>query len=163
MGIDDHSNSKRNHLPDMGAVLCLLGHLHRASGDSKRAMDAYIESLRVNPYLWEAFDGLIELGRHLLDNSSLTSTGVSLRVENCFKPTSTMRALREATHTTNIDAQTNIAGSSNYTLADISETSRPVSASTFQPIFNWGKTQSTFSGRFNRPLTPGFNSQVGSY
>lgn len=59
---DDHSNSTRNHLPDVGAVLCLMGHLQRASGDSKRAMDSYIEALKGNPYLWEAFDGLIELG-----------------------------------------------------------------------------------------------------
>jgi anaphase-promoting complex subunit 3 len=52
----------RNHLPDLGALLCLMGHLYRGSGDSKRAMDTYIEALKVNPYLWEAFDGLIELG-----------------------------------------------------------------------------------------------------
>lgn len=32
------------------------------SGDAKRAMDTYIEALKVNPYLWEAFDGLVELG-----------------------------------------------------------------------------------------------------
>jgi hypothetical protein len=25
-------------------------------------MDTYVEALKVNPYLWEAFDGLIELG-----------------------------------------------------------------------------------------------------
>jgi anaphase-promoting complex subunit 3 len=59
---DDHNNSSRNHLPDIGAVLCLMGHMQRASGDSKRAMDTYIEALKANPYLWEAFDGLIELG-----------------------------------------------------------------------------------------------------
>ena len=59
---DDHSNSTRNNLPDIGAVLCLMGHMQRGSGDSKRAMDTYIEALRANPYLWEAFDGLIELG-----------------------------------------------------------------------------------------------------
>ena len=60
--LDDHSNSTRNNLPDIGAVLCLMGHMQRASGDSKRAMDTYIEALKANPYLWEAFDGLIELG-----------------------------------------------------------------------------------------------------
>jgi anaphase-promoting complex subunit 3 len=68
---DDHSNASRNHLPDTGAVLCLMGHMQRASGDSKRAMDTYIEALKVNPYLWEAFDGLIELGLYLLSLFSL--------------------------------------------------------------------------------------------
>ena len=48
-----------------------MGHMQRASGDSKRAMDTYIEALKVNPYLWEAFDGLIELGLYLLSWFSL--------------------------------------------------------------------------------------------
>lgn len=67
--LDDHSNSARNNLPDIGAVLCLMGHMQRASGDSKRAMDTYIEALKANPYLWEAFDGLIELGMTLNSHS----------------------------------------------------------------------------------------------
>lgn len=32
-------------------------------------MDTYIEALKVNPYLWEAFDGLIELGMNLPPSS----------------------------------------------------------------------------------------------
>src|SRR5947207_1233186 len=68
---DGHSNSARNHFPDIGAVLCLMGHMQRASGDSKRAMDTYIEALKANPYLWEAFDGLIELG--IIANSNFSS------------------------------------------------------------------------------------------
>ena len=63
---DDHSSATRNNLPDVGAVLCLMGHMQRASGDSKRAMDTYIEALKTNPYLWEAFDGLIELGTSVI-------------------------------------------------------------------------------------------------
>jgi len=63
--VDDHGDSTRNHMPDLGSVLCLIGHLQRCSGDCKRAMDSYIEALKVNPYLWEAFDGLIELGENL--------------------------------------------------------------------------------------------------
>jgi len=61
--LDDHADNTRNHLPDLGAMLCLAGHLHKGAGDNKRAMDSYIEALRTNPYLWEAFDGLIELGK----------------------------------------------------------------------------------------------------
>jgi anaphase-promoting complex subunit 3 len=39
-----------------------MGHMQLGSGDSKRAMDTYIEALKANPYLWEAFDGLTGLG-----------------------------------------------------------------------------------------------------
>lgn len=156
---DDHSNVSRNHLPDTGAVLCLMGHMQRASGDSKRAMDTYVEALRVNPYLWEAFDGLIELGRFPFSSDLLTCIGVSLRVENCFKASSTMRALREATHTTNIDTPAASTNAFDFPLADIPETSRPASSSSFQPIFNWSKSQPPFSGRFNQPITPGFEPE----
>jgi len=144
----------------MGAVLCLMGHLQKASGDSKRAVDAYIEALRVNPYLWEAFDGLIELGIPLPRVSSLLiAAGVSLRVENCFKATSTMRALRESTHTTNIDAHSSIVGGSTFSLAEIPDP-RSTSTTAFQPIFNWDKSQPTFSSRFNQPLTPAYVIQM---
>jgi hypothetical protein len=68
---DDHSSSTRNHLPDIGAVLCLMGHMQRNSGDSKRAMDAYVEALKVNPYLWEAFIGLVELGTYTIRKSGV--------------------------------------------------------------------------------------------
>jgi len=141
--VDDHGRAKRNHLPDLGAVLCLMGHVQRASGDSTRAMEAYVEALKVNPYLWEAFDGLVELG-------------VSLKVENCFKASSTMRALRESTHATNIDASsTQPQGAGfNFSLGDIPEGSSSTPGA-FQPIFNWAKSgQSAFLSS-NQPVTPG--------
>ena len=85
----------------------------------------------------------------------LTCLGVSLRVENCFKASSTMRALREATHTTNIDTPALSTNAFDFALADIPETSRLASSSSFQPIFNLAKSQQPFSGRFNQPITPG--------
>jgi anaphase-promoting complex subunit 3 len=152
---DDHSDGMRNHLPDAGALLCLMGHLYRSSGDSKRAMDTYIEALKVNPYLWEAFDGLIELGTHAPTLPKLMWLGVSLRMENCFKANSTMRALREATHTTNIDVPLFQPGTFGSSLGDIPESSGSNATTAFQPIFNWGKAQPTFLSRFNQPATPG--------
>jgi hypothetical protein len=63
-----------------------------------------------------------------------------------------MRALREATHTTNIDAPSLHTSSLN----DIPEIPTSSSSSAFQPIFNWGKSQPAFLSRFNQPATPGY-------
>jgi anaphase-promoting complex subunit 3 len=151
---DDHNDAFRSHLPDLGAVLCLLGHLHKGTGDNKRAMDAYIEALRINPYLWEAFDGLIELGTlHFSLLSNLA--GVSLRVENCFRANSGMRALRESTQTTNINGPFKPVSEKSYQ-NELSELSGTMSNGSFQPIFNWGNSQSTFLNRFHPPDTPGY-------
>src|SRR5271155_4512218 len=121
-----------------------MGHIHRVSGDSTRAMESYVEALKVNPYLWEAFDGLVELG-------------VSLKVENCFKASSTMRALRESTHATNIDASsTQPQGAGfNFSLGDIPEGSGTTPGA-FQPIFNWAKSQQSAFSSSNQPVTPGY-------
>lgn len=126
--------------------------MQKNSGDSKRAVDTYTEALKVNPYLWEAFEGLLELGM-VVNLLILNLVGVSLKVESCFKTTSPMRALRETTHTTNIDAASLDTNSTNFTLLDIPETVKPTLNSTFQPIFNWGKPQ-TFPNRLNQPISP---------
>jgi hypothetical protein len=118
-------------------------------------MDTYTEALKVNPYLWEAFDGLLELGM-IVNMINLIFLGVSLRVENCFKATSPMRALREATHTTNIDATSLQTNNLNFTMVDAPETAKSGSDSAFQPIFNWGKTQQTFASRSNQPISPAY-------
>lgn len=67
-----------------------------------------------------------------------------------------MRALREATHTTNIDSTSQPPNGFAFPSSDLPETSKTTSSSTFQPIFNWGKSHSSFSSRFNHPITPGY-------
>ena len=123
-------------------MLCLMGHIHRAAGDSTRAMESYVEALKLNPYLWEAFDGLVELG-------------ASLKVENCFKASSTMRALRDSTHATNIDSSSTQSRASgfSFSLVNIPEGSGSTPGA-FQPVFNWTKS-SAFSSN-NQPVTPGY-------
>jgi anaphase-promoting complex subunit 3 len=65
-GIDSHSDTDRQALPDLASVECLLGHLYRLFGDTKEAADNYTAALSANPFLWEAFDGLCKLGAYIL-------------------------------------------------------------------------------------------------
>ncbi|KAJ5815590.1 hypothetical protein N7474_007367 [Penicillium riverlandense] len=66
-----HSETHRQHLPDAAAVFCLLGKLWHAHKDLNKAVDCYVEALKLNPFMWDAFLGLCE-------------TGVNIRVPNIY-------------------------------------------------------------------------------
>lgn len=67
-----HSETSRRHVPDAAAVLTLLAKLWRAYGDLQKAGDCYIEAHKLNPFVWDAFEGLCRIG-------------ADLKVENMFK------------------------------------------------------------------------------
>ena len=71
-GMGKHSTTTRSGLPDAAAVLCLLGKLYRGFGDKKKAVNCFEEALKSNPFMWEAFKALCDLG-------------VTVRVPNIFK------------------------------------------------------------------------------
>jgi len=60
--IDKHSETSRRHLPDASAVLNLLGRLFRGHGDLLRAGESFYQSHKANPFTWDAFKGLCEIG-----------------------------------------------------------------------------------------------------
>ncbi|KAJ5151166.1 anaphase-promoting complex subunit cdc27 [Penicillium canariense] len=67
-----HSETSRQHLPDAAAVYCLLGKLWQAHKDLNKAVDCYVDSLKLNPFMWDAFLGLC-------------ATGVNIRVPNIYQ------------------------------------------------------------------------------
>ncbi|KAJ6164103.1 anaphase-promoting complex subunit cdc27 [Penicillium chermesinum] len=67
-----HSETQRHHLPDAAAVYCLQGKLYRAHKDLNKAVDCFVESLKLNPFMWDAFLGLC-------------ATGVNIKVPNIFQ------------------------------------------------------------------------------
>ncbi|KAI5297443.1 anaphase-promoting complex subunit cdc27 [Ascosphaera atra] len=73
-----HSETRRQHLPDAAAVLCLQGKLYQAYKNNSKAVECYVEALKRNPFLWDAFLGLCEMG-------------ADAKVPNIYKLTSTMR------------------------------------------------------------------------
>lgn len=67
-----HTSFTRMPYPDAAAFSCLLGRLYRAYDDKKKAIPCFEEALRWNPFMWEAF-------------TSLCDMGVRVRVPNVFK------------------------------------------------------------------------------
>ncbi|KAJ4290261.1 anaphase-promoting complex subunit cdc27 [Kalmusia sp. IMI 367209] len=74
-----HSDTARRHVPDAAACYCLLGKLYSAHGDTKKAIEYYVESLKLNPFMWDAFTGLCDIG-------------AIVRPQNIFKVTPDMLA-----------------------------------------------------------------------
>ena len=57
-----HSDTRKQHLPDAAAIYCLQGKLWQAHSDTNKAIECYAEALKLNPFMWDAFLGLCDLG-----------------------------------------------------------------------------------------------------
>lgn len=82
-----HTESRRQHLPDAAAIHCLQGKLWQGHRDSTKAIESYAEALKHNPFMWDAFIGLCNLG-------------VNVRIPNIFQMTPEMK---RALQTSNSD------------------------------------------------------------
>jgi anaphase-promoting complex subunit 3 len=67
-----HSSSSRSAAPDGASMLCLLARLCRGHDDKKKAISCFEEALKLNPFMWDAFTALCDMG-------------VPVRVPNIFK------------------------------------------------------------------------------
>jgi anaphase-promoting complex subunit 3 len=76
---DKHSETSRRHVPDAAACYCMLGKLYAAHDNNQKAIDSFVAALKLNPFMWDAFTGLCDLG-------------AAVRPHNIFKITPDMLA-----------------------------------------------------------------------
>lgn len=62
---DKHSDAIRRPVPDAAAIYCLLGKLFQGDREIKRAVDCYVSALKLNPFMWDAFEHLCDTGTHV--------------------------------------------------------------------------------------------------
>jgi len=67
-----HSASTRASNPDSASVACLLGKLYRLYEDKLKATLCFEESLKINPFMWDAFTALCDMG-------------IPIRTQNIFR------------------------------------------------------------------------------
>ncbi|KAI9055643.1 hypothetical protein LZ554_000587 [Drepanopeziza brunnea f. sp. 'monogermtubi'] len=60
-----HTASSRQPLPDAAVILCLLGKLHHGYDNKVKAITCFEESLKLNPFMWDAFTRLCDMGTPL--------------------------------------------------------------------------------------------------
>ncbi len=75
-----HTPSKREPLPDASAINCLLGKLYHGYDNKQKAISCFEQALKLNPFMWDAF-------------TSLCDMGAPLRVNNVFKMGDEMRMI----------------------------------------------------------------------
>ncbi|GAM85825.1 hypothetical protein ANO11243_038330 [Dothideomycetidae sp. 11243] len=79
-----HSETTRKHLPDAAAVLTLLGKLWRGHGDLRKSGEYFIEAHKANPFTWDAFQSLCDIG-------------ADVNVANTFRMTAEMKTAASTT------------------------------------------------------------------
>lgn len=89
-GFGKHTSTTR-HPPDAAAVYCLLGKLYYGYEDQKKAISNFEEALKLNPFMWDAFINLCDMGARL-------------KMENIFKISPEMEAILKST-TRDLEAQ----------------------------------------------------------
>ncbi|KAI1393543.1 TPR-like protein [Hypoxylon trugodes] len=72
-----HNATSRAQHPDTASAACLLGKLYRAYDDKRKAILHFEEALKGNPFMWDAFTALCDMG-------------VNVRTTNIFKPNDTL-------------------------------------------------------------------------
>ncbi|KAJ5888703.1 20S cyclosome subunit (BimA/Nuc2/Cdc27) [Penicillium taxi] len=74
-----HNKLNRQPSPDASAAFLLQAKLYDAHKESQKAVDCYVDSLRLNPFNWDALKGLC-------------ATGTAIRVDNIYQLTPELRA-----------------------------------------------------------------------
>ncbi|KAI6279658.1 anaphase-promoting complex subunit cdc27 [Pyricularia oryzae] len=92
-----HTASTRSLIPDAAALNCLLGKLYQGLDDKNRAVSCFEDALKLNPFMWDAFTSLCDMGVHI-------------KVPNIFKVTDKLvRALDSEDKPTINDKETSSA------------------------------------------------------
>ena len=79
---NQHNESRRQHLPDAAAVLCLKGKLWKAHKNMDQAVECWATALKLNPFMWDAY-------------SALAESGARVSVTNIYKMSPEMTAMAQ--------------------------------------------------------------------
>jgi anaphase-promoting complex subunit 3 len=105
-----HTQSSRNPYPDAAAINCLLGKLYHGYDDKKKSISYFEEALKLNPFMWDAFTNLCDMG-------------VNVRVANIFKVSTEMAAILKSNQIEN----SSFASKDSSQLSSFSEQTQPKS------------------------------------
>lgn len=59
---NQHNESRRQHLPDAAVMLCLMGKLWKGHKHMEQAVECWVNSLKQNPFMWDAYILIVESG-----------------------------------------------------------------------------------------------------
>ncbi|KAG9243082.1 hypothetical protein BJ878DRAFT_136488 [Calycina marina] len=139
-----HNDRRREPQPDGSAVNCLLGKLYRGYGDQKKAISCFEEALQQNPFMWDAFTILCDMGTRL-------------NVANIFRISTEMEAVLKA----NNDTWEGNGQIKDTTLSATLDHATNRSGARSASAFDAGLNSDPFNGTSSRGLTGGLFQGFG--
>ena len=134
-----HTSSTRNAYPDAAAVSCLLGKLYYGNSEHKKAISNFEESLKSNPFMWDAFTGLCDMG-------------TKLNVSNIFKMSPELEAILKTNAPEQWDTQLPAKDTTLSTMLDHAQNrpgARPASTVDHVDPFNNASSRGFAGGLFS--------------
>ncbi len=80
---DKHTETSRRPLPDAASVYGLLGKLWYSYGFLDQAIECWVEAVKLNPFMWDAFLGICNSGER-----GVTRLNVTRIANGCRRPCS---------------------------------------------------------------------------
>lgn len=135
-----HTSSSRHSIPDAAAANCLLGKLFNGYGNKPKAVMCFEEALKLNPFMWDAFTNLCDMG-------------AEVRVPTIFKMNSEMESVLKSNTHEDWDSQSQSNQSIRSTTTDQSRSrngARPTSvvSETLDPFNNAAPSKGFAGGLF---------------
>ena len=109
-----HTQVSRHPYPDAAATCCLLGKLYHGYQDMKKATSYFEEALKLNPFMWDAFTTLCDMG-------------AQIRLPNIFKMNPEMEAILKTNSQDDGDSQSQTKDSIHIDQAPNRPNTRPAS------------------------------------
>jgi anaphase-promoting complex subunit 3 len=138
-----HTPTTRQPYADAATISCLLGKLYYGYDNKQRAISCFEEALKQNPFMWDAFTGLCDMG-------------TSVRIPNIFKMTPEMEILLRASSQEQTEAQIQPKENTSSSIPDY-DRSRPGP----RPVTIATDPGDPFNNVQPRSFTGGLFSQLG--
>ncbi|KAG0647652.1 bimA [Hyphodiscus hymeniophilus] len=139
-----HTHSSRHPYPDAAAVTCLLGKLYYGYDDKNKAISNFEVALKLNPFMWDAF-------------TSLCDIGTPLHVQNIFKMNPELEAIVKANTPDQEDSQPQARDTTLSTIHDHHTQNRPGT----RPASVVSEPPDPFNNVSTRGITGGIFSTLG--
>ncbi|KAG5925359.1 hypothetical protein E4U42_004394 [Claviceps africana] len=155
-----HTPTTRMGHPDSAAVLCLLGKLYHGYGDKRKAVSCFEESLKKNPFMWDAFTALCDMGINVrVPNIFRSNDGLvqSFDAGTCL---GTMEQVKEAPSLTPMDALPSKRSTARNIQADLGSDPFSIGFVPAEMLSSSGSSSSPVVDMFTEPAENDFMSKL---
>ncbi|KAI1144034.1 putative 20S cyclosome subunit [Hypoxylon sp. FL0543] len=150
--VGKHSATSRAQHPDAASISCLLGKLYRAYNDKTKAIYNFEEALKINPFMWDAFTALCDMGAKVITANNFKLNDTLLESVTAEVPNGVLSEQKESSATIPTESQlkkTSIRPMGFDATGDPFESQRPAAGSEMLLGANFLSGENDFMSRIN--------------